>query len=84
MVLSEELAPLSELQQSYLELNSMKIEELRTTPSPLEFMRYVARNIPFVVRGGAKKWKAYKDWDKEYLERTMGTEMIEVAVTPYG
>ncbi|KAJ3498795.1 hypothetical protein NLG97_g854 [Lecanicillium saksenae] len=75
---------LEQLITTYGELNSSTIEELDCEPSPLEFMRYVARNTPFVVRGGAASWKAYQKWDKAYLLSTLAGQSVNVAVTPHG
>ena len=52
---------LRELIASYNELNGATIDELYHEPSPLEFMRYVSRNTPFVIRGGAQ-WRAHQLW----------------------
>ena len=68
---------------SYHELNPASIDELTEAPSPLEFMRYVAKNTPFVVRGGSSQWPALS-WDLEYLEKAMGITPVEVACTPFG
>ncbi|KAJ9638760.1 hypothetical protein H2199_006620 [Coniosporium tulheliwenetii] len=74
-----------ELITSYHELNSQTIEELDEQPSPLEFMRYVARNRPFVVRGGAADWPACKKWNFKFLaEGEMGGGIVGVAKTPHG
>ncbi|SPO00674.1 related to phospholipase [Cephalotrichum gorgonifer] len=75
---------LRELIASYNELNPPQVEELHEEPSPLEFMRYVARNAPFVVRGGARGWEAYKRWDREFLAEAMRGMRVNVAVTPRG
>ncbi|ORY00743.1 cupin-like domain-domain-containing protein [Clohesyomyces aquaticus] len=69
---------------SYHDLNTTLIDELDSEPSPLEFMRYVCRNRPFVVRKGAEDWKARKLWNAEYLCRVMKDEMVNVAITPHG
>ncbi|KAF2817842.1 Clavaminate synthase-like protein [Mytilinidion resinicola] len=69
---------------SYHELNSTTIDELHEEPSPLEFMRYVARNRPFVVRKGAESWTARKVWNAKYLVDVMGRQLVNVAVTPHG
>ncbi|KAI0810656.1 cupin-like domain-containing protein [Xylaria sp. FL0064] len=69
---------------TYNELNSSRIEELDEEPSPLEFMRYVARNTPFVVRRGAQDWTATRTWDAAYLCSTLAGHKVNVAVTPYG
>jgi peptidyl-lysine (3S)-dioxygenase / protease len=77
------LRPLEELITTYNELNACMVEELDEEPSPLEFMRYVSRNTPFVVRGAASSWQACRLWDANYLTKVMqGT--VNVAVTPYG
>lgn len=75
---------LEHLITTYGELNSSLIEELDCEPSPLEFMRYVARNTPFVVRGGASSWKAFQKWDTSYLLSALAGQYVNVAVTPHG
>jgi len=69
---------------TYHELNSQCVDELTEEPSPLEFMRYVAGNRPFVIRKGAANWKAYKRWNAQYLTEVMADELVNVAITPYG
>ncbi|KAK3299276.1 cupin-like domain-containing protein [Chaetomium fimeti] len=76
--------PIAELITNYHELNSSIIDELDEEPSPLEFMRYVARNTPFVVRGGAADWQATRTWTVDYLKDFLGDELVNVAVTPAG
>ncbi|KAI2643704.1 phospholipase A2 [Xylaria nigripes] len=73
-----------DLLTTYNELNSSRIEELVETPSPLEFMRYVARNTPFVVRRGAQDWTAMRTWNPAYLRSTLAGNKVNVAVTPFG
>ncbi|KAI0866250.1 phospholipase A2 [Xylaria cubensis] len=73
-----------ELLTTYTELNSSHIEELDEEPSPLEFMRYVARNTPFVVRHGARDWVATRTWDAAYLRSRLAGNKVNVAVTPLG
>lgn len=75
---------ITELITSYIELNSSSIIELDHEPSPLEFMRFVAKNTPFVVRGGAADWKAVRTWSVDYLKETLANEQVNVAVTPFG
>lgn len=60
------------------------VEELGEEPSPLEFMRYVARNAPFVVRRGAAHWPATRKWNAAYLRQALGRQDVNVAVTPFG
>ncbi|KAG5985801.1 hypothetical protein E4U43_005877, partial [Claviceps pusilla] len=69
---------------TYYELNSSSIEELDCEPSPLEFMRYVSRNTPFVIRGGASSWKATRQWNAAYLKEALAGQSVNVAVTPHG
>ncbi|KAK4103902.1 Clavaminate synthase-like protein [Parathielavia hyrcaniae] len=76
--------PLKELIINYNELNSSVIEELNEEPSALEFMRFVARNTPFVVRGGAADWQATRTWTVDYLKDSLRDEYVNVAVTPAG
>lgn len=77
--------PIAELLTNYNELNnSTFIDELDQEPSPLEFMRYVARNTPFIVRRGAANWSASKTWTATYLKNFLQDHQINVAVTPKG
>lgn len=69
---------------TYHDLNSPHIDELASEPSPLEFMRYVAKNRPFVVRKGAASWPAVQLWNIKYLEEVMKDATVNVANTPYG
>jgi jumonji domain-containing protein 7 len=69
---------------TYHELNSSTVDELTSEPSPLEFMRYVARNRPFVVRGGAADWTATRHWNAGYLLDVIGSSNVNVAITPAG
>ncbi|KZZ89920.1 Transcription factor jumonji/aspartyl beta-hydroxylase [Moelleriella libera RCEF 2490] len=69
---------------AHFELNGLSIEELHSEPSPLEFMRYVSRNTPFVVRGGASTWKATQRWNEAYLRSALKGQTVNVAVTPHG
>ena len=77
-------AAIEELLQTYNDLNSSIIDEFHEAPTPLEFMQYVARNCPFVVRGGASHWAASRLWNAEYLTRMMGERHVKIAVTPHG
>jgi Cupin-like domain len=76
--------PIIELLTTYWELNSSTIDELTELPSALEFMRYVALNRPFVVRGGASDWTATQTWDVGTLKRRLEGQSVNVAVTPKG
>lgn len=76
--------PIIELLTTYNELNSIRIDELSEAPSALEFMRYVARNRPFVVRGSASEWKATRAWNVKTLKSLLEGQTVQVAVTPFG
>ena len=69
---------------TYHELNEDCVEELSIEPSPLQFMKYVAKNQPFVVRGAAGECCAVRKWNASYLTDVMGDSPIKVAITPFG
>jgi len=75
---------LRELVDTFNDLNSQTVDEYQEEPSPLEFMRYVARNTPFVIRGSASAWRAAQVWNAEYLKSTLHNQTVNVAVTPLG
>ena len=77
-------ASLKHLISTHNEINGSEIEEIDSEPSALEFMRFVASNTPFVVRGGASSWKATHAWDKDYLLDALQGRSVNVAVTPDG
>lgn len=77
-------ASIKDLITTYQEVNSAQIDELDEEPSPLEFMRYVAKNRPFVIRKGASDWYACRKWNAEFLREEVGDAMVQVAVTPFG
>lgn len=74
---------IEELLLSYQELNRNHVEELLQVPSPLEFMRFVRKGRPFVVRGAILDWPAVQ-WTVEFLESTMAGKPVKVAITPSG
>jgi peptidyl-lysine (3S)-dioxygenase / protease len=76
--------PIIELLTTYNELNSSRVDELAEVPSALEFMRYVRLNRPFVVRGGARDWRATKTWNIKTLKELLEGQTVQVAVTPAG
>lgn len=47
-------------------------------------MRYVALNRPFVIKNGAKDWKARKRWNATYLKQVMEGQTVNVSLTPHG
>ena len=85
LVMDIMIDPIEEMLTTYNELNFPSIDVFLIEPSPLEFMRYVAKNRPFVVRGGAKDWKAVHEWNVPKLKDLMKTQHpIKVAITPKG
>jgi len=76
--------PIVELLETYDELNSSEVTELFEEPSALEFMRFVALNRPFVVRGGVAQWKATRSWNFQYMADIMDGQNVNVAVTLKG
>lgn len=68
---------------TYHELNG-DIHVLYEEPSPLDFMRYVAKNRPLAVRGGCSKWLAVRKWNVDYLQEIMRDIPVKVAITPLG
>lgn len=74
---------IGELITTYQELNGSQVAELTEVPSPIEFMQYVRRGRPCVIRGAASKWPA-TSWTVEYLENKMKDSHIQVAITPLG
>lgn len=76
--------PVTNAISNYNDLNAAIVDELQGEPSPLEFMRYVAKNRPFVARGAGVAWAALKKWDARYLGEVMGGQNVNVAITPFG
>lgn len=69
---------------TYHDLNSTQTDTLHEEPSPLEFMRHVARNRPFVIKNGAANWPARKKWNAAYLKHVMQGQSVNVSLTPHG
>jgi len=82
--IEDEMDATTALLTTYNELNSPTIDELNGAPSALEFMRFVAKNRPFVVRGGASDWEAVKTWNVGVLKGLLEKENVNVAITPRG
>ncbi|GAB7363992.1 hypothetical protein MBLNU230_g4552t1 [Neophaeotheca triangularis] len=76
--------PITTLLTAYSELNPSHVDELSFWPTPLEFMRYVAKNRPFIVRRAAADWPAVQDWNAAHLLETLGSHPVNVSITPHG
>jgi jumonji domain-containing protein 7 len=76
--------PIAGLITTYHELNSSDISVISGNISALEFMRYVALNRPFVLRGGAADWEATQTWNVDTLKRLLKEQSVNVAVTAEG
>lgn len=74
---------MEELIATYHELNGSHVDELAEIPTPLEFMQYVRRGRPFVIRGAVSEWPAMQ-WTPEYLENEMKGSRVQIAMTPSG
>jgi jumonji domain-containing protein 7 len=68
----------------YYSFNPNHVEILKEEPTPLEFMRCVARNRPFIIRGAAVSWTAFEKWNADYLVEKLGDTAVNVAMTPKG
>ena len=75
---------INDLISLYHDLNGASVDELREPPSALEFMKYVAKNRPFIVRQGMSHSPALHKWNCEYLKRVLGPAPVKVAITPNG
>ncbi|KAL5119668.1 hypothetical protein ACEQ8H_002514 [Pleosporales sp. CAS-2024a] len=77
---------LKELLDNYHDINSQTVTELEQEPTPLEFMRYVARNQPFVIRNNANKdfGPITQRWTPSYICQKLGSTKVTVALTPAG
>ncbi|EDU43035.1 phospholipase A2 [Pyrenophora tritici-repentis Pt-1C-BFP] len=69
---------------TYHDLNPTTIPTLTSPPSPLEFLRHISRNTPFVLRAGASDFAACKKWSTVYLTTVMQDSLVNVAMTPRG
>ena len=76
--------PIANALDNYHDLNAAVVDELGGEPSPLEFMRFVAKNRPFVARHAATEWKALTVWNANYLQNVMEGQNVRVAVTLLG
>ena len=73
-----------DLLETYFETNNENIDYLFENPSPLQFMRYLVKNRPFIVKGGCLTWPAVEKWNFGYLAQMMGDAEVDVAETPHG
>lgn len=76
--------PVSNAIINYHDLNAAVVDEFEGEPSPLEFMRYVAKNRPFVARQAAADWASLSKWNAQYLRDVMEGQSVNVATTPFG
>ena len=67
----------------YIPKQITELEENKV--SPLFFYKnFVSKNIPVVIRGGIKHWKAVDKWSISYFKDKIGDKIVNVAVTPNG
>ena len=74
----------AEMLEAYSETNNDYIDLLSEEPTPLDFMRYVAKNRPFIVKQGCSTWPAVRKWNIDYMLQKMGDAKVDIAQTPYG
>ena len=55
------------LQDSWLSVNNVKVEEASTLTNEHFLSQYEEKNVPVIIRGGTRSWPASQKWDKEYL-----------------
>jgi jumonji domain-containing protein 7 len=82
--ISLKYSSIQDLITTYHDLNSPTITILSSEPSPLDFMRHVSLNRPFVIQGGAASWPARQIWSVPYLTSIMAGQHVNVALTPHG
>lgn len=69
---------------SHQELNGDIDELYEASISPLDFLRYVYKNRPFVLRKGCSSWPAIQRWSSSYLNEVIGDTRVKIAITPRG
>ena len=70
---------------AYHDINGVQVDEIYKVPSPLEYLRYVGRSRPFILRQvGLRDWPALQRWSVSYLKERMGDAVVNIAVTPNG
>lgn len=72
--------------KTYQDYNSSTCTELFSTPSPLEFHRFVAANRPVVLRGQGHRdqIEALEIWTDGCLVRKMEEKEVNISVDPTG
>ncbi|GAA5927617.1 cupin-like domain-containing protein [Sporobolomyces koalae] len=72
--------------KTYQEYNASNCAELFSTPSSLEFHRFVAANRPVVIRGQGYREQigALERWSDDYLLRKMEEKLVDISVDPTG
>lgn len=75
-----------ELLDNYHDINPQTVTQLNQEPTPLEFMRFVSRNQPFVIRNNSNHTfrRISKLWTAKYLSTKMADSQVRVAITPAG
>ncbi|CAO1383860.1 unnamed protein product [Diamesa serratosioi] len=78
----------SKLEYLYKEFDNMSVEapvpETFQIPSSMNFLRdNVGKNLPLVIREVTKDWSAMK-WNSNFLRKTLGDKIVNVAITPNG
>lgn len=86
--MSKEISPsekaLISLIKEYQALNPSTISEINSTPTSLEFSKYVSLNRPLIIRGEGKRILAFEKWSNDYLINALGDKKVRIAVSPDG
>ena len=67
-----------------VDLHPTCVDELHASPSALDFLRYVGKNQPFVVRNNPLDSRASQLWSPSYLCQQMGERPLSIACSPSG
>ena len=60
-----------------IEKQHLSPAEFREDFDPVKIRKdYVRKGIPVIIRGGAKSWKAYQDWDFEFFKDQYGDHPV--------
>ena len=71
----------NEVNELYL---TEEIEIIYNIPTSLEFYKYVAKNIPIIIKNGISNWNAIKLWNHKYIEQKLNNVKVSVNSTPNG
>ncbi|CAH0556760.1 unnamed protein product [Brassicogethes aeneus] len=66
-------------------ISELSYEETEKPNWPLKFYReYVSKNVPVIIRGGARLMPAVQKWSSDYFRTKLSDKSVTVALTPNG